>query len=310
MRLPALIIGFRSFENIQNRVTELTKQGFHPIYVYLDGIVSGSPNVGDILESQELVRGLLNGGQIQFLQIASHNQGQGVAIPKAIDWLLSSEGSGVVIEDDCVVSYSAFSFLTEFVPIMEKSKACAGICLSNLLVDDSQPIHIYGQSSLFFNSWGWFVTRETWNNFLIKSPSYIDLVRATINLTSVSYYTRSLIAFKWFLLLRKKRKNLANTWALNFTLGALLRGAFFIIPSKNLIIHTPNSSSVHVKKIPSWYVNTLNSDMHFEYEVSPIVRSQSEKYEYFMGTEVHQAKGLYIVKSLCLGFRDYVKSKK
>ncbi len=305
MDLAALILGYRSSSNISNRVSELRAQGFETIYLFIDGPIIGSLHYESVIASQNLGYELLENKQVSAILISEVNLGQGKAIPTAIDWFLDDLGGGLIVEDDCQISKNAYSYLKSAINLLDESPDCYGICLSNLS-KVSNPLQIIeSQSTLFFNSWGWYTTQKRWQQAMIRTPSNRELVSAIRNLYSLSLARRLFLFANWYKFLLRKRYSGVNTWALNYTLGSMLLQGHFLMPTKNLVFHSANENSEHVRSVPGWYRHISNIDFSETLVASSNSIGIDGLYEDFMAKEVHQAGLFNLFKGAVFSLKSY-----
>ena len=304
MHIPALVLGYRSGLNIQNRVAELRKQGFSPIFLFIDGPVVDSTAFNDVIETHVFAAKLHDKGEVDAIYLSDTNLGQGVAIPTAIDWFLDEVGAGLILEDDCQISTNTYSYLASVRSLIPKISGCFGACLSNLDVKAEVPKVITSRSTLFFNSWGWYTTLEKWQSGMISNPSNLELYAAIGNLRALGVVQRIILFQNWYRFLLRKRYRNVNTWAFNFTIGVLSKKGFFLMPTTNLVLHLADSKSVHVKKVPSWYQHVSDSKFTTVLNVDGQFLGFDPCYEKFMAREVHQAGFIKLLRGLAFAIKS------
>ena len=279
-------------------------QGFEEIYLFIDGPILGNLHYTSVIESQNLGYELLEKNLVSAILISEDNLGQGKAIPTAIDWFLNDLGAGLIVEDDCQISKNAYSYLESAINLFDESPDCYGICLSNLSDVSTSPQIIDSQPTLFFNSWGWYTTKEKWQQAMIKNPSNRELFSSIRNLHLLSFARRSLLFANWYNFLLKKRYSGVSTWALNYTLGSMLKQGHFLMPTTNLVFHSADENSEHVRSTPGWYRHI--SDVFFSETIEASSHSVriDRRYEDFMAKEVHQAGLLNLIKGAIFSLKS------
>ena len=109
MSIPTLIIAYCRVTNVLKLITDLHSQNVTKIYLAIDGAKLSHDNLQSQIEVG--ARALATRLNIDLkIWRRDSNLGPAVSVITAIDWFFSHEYSGVIIEDDLILSSDAISF--------------------------------------------------------------------------------------------------------------------------------------------------------------------------------------------------------
>jgi hypothetical protein len=262
-------MGYLNSEFLRLRITELVNSGFEPIYVFIDGcdIVEKIPQnkeclaIAEEFKREELVVDILS---------PQSNLGQGKGIPKAINWFFSHQNFGLILEDDCQISPSLHSFISENSwRLLDPDNDIAALCASNIFpMKRVENIFL----SPFFESWGWATSSFKWSKFYCENLDLINVEEAVSNLDYISKIMRRRLATHWSIESKRITSGAQDTWALRFTLGILDKNGSCILPSENQVLHVSHKDAIHVSQTPNWYKKlTLGEYRSSQVESSPLI---------------------------------------
>ena len=176
-KVPILVIAYRRHD-ILRRLLDCLPNDRH-IYICVDG-----PCIPAHEQDVDLVRNLVD----EFLRqnhfcavlIREENFGGPIGIPMAIDWAFEHEDEICILEEDCIPTHLAFTYIDRIFPFLHGSEIVAGATLNNFIAArfgrkfDSPFLSIYG------HIWGWAITKNAW--FMLRpSPEIISSLRFQIS---------------------------------------------------------------------------------------------------------------------------------
>jgi hypothetical protein len=262
--IPVLILGFKQPEELLSRIEDAVTSGVSEIYIAIDGY-SGDNNLDQLsnLACIKIAKEMLSLGTATDVLINDRNFGQGVAIPKAIEWFLRKVNFGAIIEDDCHFTSSFINYVTKVREQFEKSSNVAAICGTNIwpveLMQDFQNELIL---TPFFECWGWATSFQSWQRNFLVSVNEFDSKSLLSHVTGLSLIQRLILWRTFRTQIQAINNGTMTTWALRFTLGVIKNRQYCIFPNENLILHSANPRAAHVRSTPSWYRSVMISNSY------------------------------------------------
>jgi hypothetical protein len=95
------------------------------------------------------------------------------AVSSAISWLFENEDQGIIIEDDCVPSFSFFVFCQELLEKFKNNKKIMHIS-GNFYLDDIVNIKASYYLSTLNGVWGWATWKRAWDHYDPSMEGYIE----------------------------------------------------------------------------------------------------------------------------------------
>jgi len=174
---PILVISYhRPYHFL--RVLEAIKQQPHgQIFVYVDGPKSANDHA--CYEQQALATRLLLSGDVSKIFLENTNHGSGQSVPRAISWFFEKNLSGLIVEDDIVLSSKSLRVLEILVNNLRNYPSVKAINLRNTVPSRNlenwpKPVRL----SKLMSSHGWWTTKSTWKQIKfrdeLKNFSNID----------------------------------------------------------------------------------------------------------------------------------------
>jgi hypothetical protein len=199
------------------------------LYLAADGPRARVPTDADRCEDTRRVLDSVDWPcEVQRLYQTS-NLGCKRGVESAIDWFLSHEESGVIVEDDCLPTPDFFRFCAE---LLERYRDVPEV----MMIGGHNPLGRWrGDTSYVFSRtapiWGWATWRRAWARYDPAMTSWAQpearaLVRARMPLTEYR------ITSQRFDSVREGRR---DTWDYGWALAILIHGGFSVIPTNNLI---------------------------------------------------------------------------
>ncbi len=156
------------------------------------------------------------------------NYGCALNIPKAINWFLSQEKDGIILEDDCIPSKSFFEYCELALDKYADNPDIWCIVGCNTIPETIEDDNTYAYPVKCMNCWGWATWADRWKYFNpdLKNFDYNHICRA-FNKISYKLY--------WLRILYRYNKTNLNSWAYPWALNIIQHKAFSLVSPKNLI---------------------------------------------------------------------------
>ena len=255
--VPALVISYLNPNFLRERIYELQRSGFSPIYVFIDGC-DFEEKKSQNRECLAVAEEFKFNNQVAEILAPQINLGQGKGIPQAIDWFFSHQEFGLILEDDCKISPSLHNFISHNSwRVLDSHSEIAALCGSNIgPSNDGDSIFL----SPFFESWGWSTSSYKWSKFYCRNFETIDIDIAVSKLFFIPKILRRRISKAWSVESKKISSGTQDTWALRFTLGIIAGNGRCLFPRENQILHISHEDAIHVNQTPNWYRNVTLGD--------------------------------------------------
>ena len=174
------------------------------------------------------------------------NLGCSLGIKSAIDWFFENENYGIILEDDCIVQSSFWTYMQELLIRYENDFRIGMIAGFNKLNS------IFNKDSYAFSSynacWGWATWRRAWKNMDLEmkwrtTPQYKDIMMRT------GLYGKDIRETEFKLM--KIDEKLVSAWDWQWYSSLASQNQLCIFPAVNLVTnigfgenatHTKNKS--------------------------------------------------------------------
>jgi len=163
--------------------------------------------------------------------LRDRNLGCGRAVSEAIAWFFDQVEEGIILEDDCLPSYSFFEFC-EFA--LEKFREDTRI--GTISGDYFLPPELFFEQpyyfSKYFQIWGWATWRRVWQKyrFDLSFESEENWLKIFDDI-----HPTPLESKYWMEVLRGLEKGTINTWDYQMMLISWREGFLHVAPTKNLV---------------------------------------------------------------------------
>ena len=157
------------------------------------------------------------------------NLGCGLGVYTAINWFFENEEYGIILEDDCVVNLSFFSYMEELLIRYKSDERIGMIAGTNPLVKfNAQTSYIF---SKYKSCWGWATWRRAWRSMDIDMSWREDNFKSVLN--NSGYCALDYKSWKYKINCIDKKVVSAWDWQWYFSLSA--QNQLCIYPVKNLV---------------------------------------------------------------------------
>lgn len=243
MSIPALIVSYSRHQNVLVIIKQLRNQGVRKIYLAIDGPKNLDHDLQNRIEkdSRELAEEL--GVNLRIWHRDS-NLGPAVSVITAIDWFFKNEESGVILEDDLILSDGAIGYFDFALSRYADVNSVFLIAGSNYFGDG-----LLGSKSSFAThypvTWGWATWRSRWTEY-----------RSVLTSLSNFQAPGGLIE-KWFWKngLRRCLNGIQDAWDIPLATFQLSQKILSVIPPVNLISNIGADSFAGNTLVDEWPLN-------------------------------------------------------
>ena len=172
-KTPILIIFFNRPKILENLLNSLGE--FKPSELFF--ACDGARAIGDnssIFECKKIIQENISWDCTVKEFSSEENFGCDVFVPKAIDWFFSHVESGIILEDDCLISEEFYSFASELLVKYFDEHRVMNISAPNFQVQK------WGNADYYFSryplNWGWATWRRAWSLYDSSLKDVNDLV--------------------------------------------------------------------------------------------------------------------------------------
>lgn len=184
--------------------------------------------------------------------INKENKGCKDAVNTALDWFFDNEEMGIILEDDILVHYDFFQFLSI---CLEQYKSDTRI----MLITGNNVLGAYtGESSYFFSKigaiWGWATWKRAWKLHdkdlkswpKIKTGKWLESILPAEMASHREKVTEAAYS------------GAIDTWDYQFTLTRLIQSGLSIVPTVNLVENIGFSdNATHTMSKPNHFDNLI-----------------------------------------------------
>ena len=158
------------------------------------------------------------------------NFGCGKAVSSAITWFFKEEEMGIILEDDCLPSFSFFPYCEELLNKYKEDTRIYHIAGYNPLINTKE------SSSYYFtriqHCWGWASWRRAWNHYNFDITD-LNMFQKQKKINHI--FKRSIDRYYWSNIFKRMEKHEINTWDHQWTYSILKNNGICINPTKNFI---------------------------------------------------------------------------
>ena len=231
MKAPVLLIVFNRKETALKTLAEIAK--YQPAKLYVAGDGARTHKAGELALVSETRKAVLDAitweCEVQTL-FQKQNLGCGQGVYSAINWFLTTEESGIILEDDCVPLPGFFNFCSELLEKYKDDDRVGGITgynpLKKQVLSDS-----YGFSK-YVENWGWATWQRAWKHMdldmnWLKDHQKIDII------SNAGHHAKDF--GHWEHNLKLIEKNKVSAWDIQWSFSVAAQNQLTIYPKYNLI---------------------------------------------------------------------------
>ncbi len=226
--LPVLIVCYLRPKKLEILLDSLKNSG-RRIYVFIDRANCSNLELNSKVYSTAIK--YEDSMNIKILWI-DKNQGVGLGVPSALDWVFTFEEEVIILEDDCQPTKDAYTFFDEqSIRLSEEIVMACGTSPWSFhsSSEDSQKLSLSSYPLI----WGWSTNSTSWPKLRIlihsKTPHFRVIKALMFNPSKIKS-----LCFFYAALIRIKREKL-KAWDSPVALEMLLCGYKAIIADKSLV---------------------------------------------------------------------------
>ncbi len=181
-------------------------------------------------------------------RFADRNLGCGRNVSQAIQWVLESRETAIIVEDDVQITSEFLAYCDKALVTFADDKriSCvSGGPLQNLETDHFPPLFL----SSYPNIWGWATWRRAMTGFDLAMAEHSD--RDLLALVRQRFGTGP-VALYWWIILMLVRSGRIDTWDFQFYGLTWLKQGYALTPRANLTQNVGfDAEGTHVKVAPT-----------------------------------------------------------
>ena len=247
--IPVLLLTFKRLDETKKSFEQIRKAKPRKLYISGDGPRSDKPNEAEKVRiTRDYVLNNIDWGCEVKTLLRDENLGCRKSNSSAIDWLFTFEETGIIIEDDVIVSDDFFRYAQELLYKYQDNQNIMCISANNF-----QNGNKYNNNSYYFSQiphcWGWASWKSAWKKYKEVENCIPQLVDDIKN-NKIPQFTHNKEAnYMWAHNLIRTHTNSVDSWAYIWTIANLYFGGLTCTPSVNLAKHIGyGEDSTHIKQ--------------------------------------------------------------
>jgi GR25 family glycosyltransferase involved in LPS biosynthesis len=162
---------------------------------------------------------------------SSENLGCKRGVVKGITWFFENVEEGIIIEDDCILEDSFFTFTEEMLERYRNDQRIMHIGAANF-----QDGKVRGDASYYFSKlchvWGWATWRRAWKNYDVQIKSF-EKFKAENGIAKILKDEK--MQAHWMKLFQTVYDNALDTWDFQWVYTVWEQGGMSVIPNVNFV---------------------------------------------------------------------------
>ena len=230
-QMGILVIGFNRVEELEQTLSSIAANPNlenYKFFLSVDGPRNASDKaaVNKCKDAMERFASTVKNVETMF---SKENLGLRSNVMQSVSQAFQSVDSLVILEDDCLVGPSALEFFNWALDAVEHLP-CVGAISGTYFGSEEQNGTFLARR---FNSWGWAVRREIWENFASHSFSPVPMSQNSVRL---AYFLRKdPLPYLYEYLKIKRNLRKLDSWAIPFDFFLRSHGLVTMKPLKNQI---------------------------------------------------------------------------
>lgn len=223
MKTPILILAHRRPKQLERCLSNLQKLGAENIYASVDGPTSEKD------EEHEAVSEMLKNAGITELQILPTNHGCKAGVEAGIDWFFDKVESGIIVEEDVLISESGLQFLKAGLQTHSNS-------LEVHMIGAHLPTQSWGRKNSAVSSslgtiWGWATWADKWKQHRSTPQASLTEIRDQIT----SKFSDSSLAKRLISSYELIDSGKLDTWDFQWNMSILMNNGICVLPPSNQV---------------------------------------------------------------------------
>ncbi len=213
-------------------VFEAIRQARPPrLYIASDGPRSSRPGEAHVVTTlrDQVISGVDWECEVQTL-FRDANLGCRSAVSGAIGWFFEQEEQGIILEDDCLPSYSFFPFCDELLQRHAHDASIGGVTGDYRALRSAYSSDTYGRVG-YPLIWGWASWRRVWKMYDPDLKGWHGDPDSVARLANKRKQTKEYLK----VVFDAVKAGILNTWDFQFNFMCLEQGLDFLHPNVNMI---------------------------------------------------------------------------
>lgn len=247
MRNPAvLVLTWNRAENLQQVLERVVRLSPRAVYISGDGAQPGHPQEAAVKKCRAVVDNFRTGIRL-YTSFSPIHRGLRESVLGGIDWFLTEEGEGIILEDDILIDRSFFRFAQIGLEQFRRTRSVAQISGTNHAIGATK-----SQGSFYFSRfqhiWGFATWKRSWNGFrefCNQTDVSIEMLRDAFPNMHEGFY------WHWLRRVKAELVGRSDTWTAtwNFYCASLQR--LSVTPDQSLVENIGfDASATNSKRIP------------------------------------------------------------
>jgi hypothetical protein len=201
------------------------------LYVSADGPRANNPGEA---ERCEQTRKIIDGVDWEcevHRNFSNENLGCKKGVAKGINWFFENVEEGIIIEDDCILEDSFFTFTEEMLSKYRNDERIMHIGAANFQDGKKR-----GEASYYFSKfchvWGWATWRRAWKHYDVQIRSFEKFISEN---KIAKILPDEKMQAHWMKLFKTVYDNALDTWDFQWVYTVWEQNAMSIIPNVNLV---------------------------------------------------------------------------
>lgn len=243
MVAPALLIGFNRPRRILESLKRIEAAGVKEIFIHLDGPRLESRTDQELTQKvYEVASGYSKKFDICEIYRAPSNLGCGPGVVSAINWFLSQNIAGLIIEDDILITKNFVSFATE---ALDRFENYENVWHINGWSPINKTLNCNAFGTRYALPWGWATWANKWvnNSKALAAPleNYPSKLKTNLDLNSAPQFDHF-----WSRNFRLADENPRDIWDYQWIRKMWSSGGMAISPPFRMTANTGfNTDSTH-----------------------------------------------------------------
>lgn len=206
-----------------------------------------------------------------------NNLGCKEAVKGSIDWFFENEEMGIILEDDCLPSFSFFKFCQEVLIKYKDDIRISGVCGNNF----NSKLNRNNEDSYFYSEilymWGWGTWRKSWQNNQDFEKKFNNLYE---NKEFENIISNSKANEMWISESYNAINGIIDTWDYQWLFSNVCNNKLAVIPKTNLVLNIGfDENATHTKHIRKELI-VKNGELDFPLK-NPKIITRNFKYDDF-----------------------------
>lgn len=294
MNMPVLIICYKRVVNVCELLRSVCEQGVSRVYLAIDGSKDNNSSVSNLieLESKQIAKEFNVDLRIWKRET---NLGPAVSVISAIDWLFKTENSGIILEDDLVISPQLLEYFEVMTQRFESNQDVMMLSGTQFVSSRNSDNFLWASYPVI---WGWATWSNRWK-FYRDQLSQLERV----NVNKIGKEKRF-----WKTGVRRCASGIQDAWDIPFAVCQLSSGKKTILPPVNLISNHGADEFAGNTVFDAWplgmEIHTLPSD-YLRFSLN--FKDPDSSLDEFIRSEVYNLSDLRVLPQFFSRLVDYFR---